>query len=184
VVSVHTVVQGTTPKRDGLFRTDFGAVVRRTSMLFLRKCTAVLAACLGLPLLNVQAEPCIDVTKLIACRSLSDQCGTFDKTASGISGDAQIPSFCYQITVTNCGSVALTNVTVIDDISLGELPERKAAGVRNCPLWGGIRQPQVHSLARLRILPTQLQVVSPSYLSARFPLPFSALLSGRGSGQF
>jgi hypothetical protein len=33
----------------------------------------------------------------------------------GVQGDTQNPAFCYRITVTNCGPVTLTNVTVFDD---------------------------------------------------------------------
>ena len=37
------------------------------------------------------------------------------KVATGIKAGTQDPAFCYRITVTNCGEVALTNVTVLDD---------------------------------------------------------------------
>jgi hypothetical protein len=74
--------------------------------------------------------PCIDVTKQIACflgtnvaaitgiepLEPGENCGPFGKVATGIQGDTQDPAFCYSITVSNCGPVALTNVTVIDDM--------------------------------------------------------------------
>ncbi len=44
-----------------------------------------------------------------------ERCGAFGKFAVGVSGDTQDPAFCYSITVSNCGSVALTNVMVVDD---------------------------------------------------------------------
>src|SRR5262249_6466324 len=48
-------------------------------------------------------------------------CGTFGKIATGVQGTnsqgvTQIPAFCYRITVTNCGTIPLTSVTVIDTI--------------------------------------------------------------------
>jgi hypothetical protein len=67
-----------------------------------------------------QGLPKICVTKLIACYLGTngvgaDVCGTYGKSAIGVAGDTQNPAFCYSITVSNCGQVAMTNVTVIDD---------------------------------------------------------------------
>ena len=64
--------------------------------------------------------PAICVTKQIACfvgtnAQGSEVCDTFHKFAIGVEGDTQDPAFCYHITVTNCGPVDLTNVTVLDD---------------------------------------------------------------------
>src|SRR5262249_32695914 len=58
--------------------------------------------------------PCIGVTKLIACgpQGPNPQCSgalTYGPTATGVAGTNN-PAFCYQIVVTNCGNVALTNV--------------------------------------------------------------------------
>jgi hypothetical protein len=69
---------------------------------------------------RVEAPPCINVTKEIACfigtnAQGADVCSTFSHFAIGVQGDTQDPAFCYRITVTNCADVALTNVTVIDD---------------------------------------------------------------------
>src|SRR5262249_9096822 len=60
------------------------------------------------------------VTKQIACfigtNALGAEiCDTFGKLATGVQGDTQDPAFCYRISVTNCGQVDLTNVTLIDD---------------------------------------------------------------------
>jgi len=60
-----------------------------------------------------QAQIC--VTKQVACFSGGTNCGTFGTNAFGVSSTAQNPAFCYMITVTNCGSTALTNVSVADD---------------------------------------------------------------------
>ena len=59
------------------------------------------------------------------CRG--SDCGPFGKVATGLKGDQQDPAFCYRITVTNCGPIALTNVTVIDD-HLGNLTTSFFAG--------------------------------------------------------
>jgi uncharacterized repeat protein (TIGR01451 family) len=64
--------------------------------------------------------PRICITKEVACfigtnAQGAEICDTFSKLATGVQGDTQDPAFCYRITVTNCGLVSLTNVTVIDD---------------------------------------------------------------------
>jgi uncharacterized repeat protein (TIGR01451 family) len=68
--------------------------------------------------------PKICVTKLVACYLGTNAqgaglCGTFGKSAIGVSGDTQDPAFCYSITVSNCGTVPMTNVTVVDSIYPG-----------------------------------------------------------------
>ena len=66
-------------------------------------------------------EPCIKVIKEIACLlDPPSTCGPFGKSATGVKGDTQDPAFCYSITVTNCGNLALSNVTVMDNV-LGDL---------------------------------------------------------------
>jgi uncharacterized repeat protein (TIGR01451 family) len=66
----------------------------------------------------------ICVTKQIACflgtNSSGDEvCATFSHSATGFKvvtpTVTNLPAFCYSITVSNCGQVALTNVTLIDD---------------------------------------------------------------------
>jgi hypothetical protein len=49
-----------------------------------------------------------------------DVCGTYGKFAIGVQGThadgtIQEPAFCYRITITNCSSIPLTNVTVTDN---------------------------------------------------------------------
>ncbi|MGD1085074.1 MAG: SdrD B-like domain-containing protein, partial [Verrucomicrobiota bacterium] len=67
----------------------------------------------------VPCTPCISVTKEIACLEPTNDCGIFGSTASGFVGTNN-PGFCYQITVTNCGFITLTNLEVLDDL-LGNL---------------------------------------------------------------
>ena len=59
--------------------------------------------------------PCIQVIKEIACLEIGGSCGPFSKSATGAK-DTACPQFCYKITVINCGSVGLHNITVIDDV--------------------------------------------------------------------
>ncbi len=72
----------------------------------------------------VACPPKICVTKEIACflgtnAQGQEVCGTFGKSATGFKVETatstNLPAFCYSITVSNCGRVGLTNVTVIDD---------------------------------------------------------------------
>jgi uncharacterized repeat protein (TIGR01451 family) len=66
---------------------------------------------------GVQCQPCLGVTKEVACYYGSNTCGTFGKFAVGVESDSGEPAFCYRITITNCSqNVTLTNVTVIDSI--------------------------------------------------------------------
>ena len=74
--------------------------------------------CPGQCSVTIPITPCpplICVTKEIACYLGSNVCSTFSKLATGVQGDTQDPAFCYRIAVSNCGPVALNNVTVIDD---------------------------------------------------------------------
>src|SRR5665213_2065959 len=61
----------------------------------------------------VPCVPCIAVTKQIACLQPTNNCGEFGQVASGYAGagcsGANQPAFCYQITITNCGTIPLTN---------------------------------------------------------------------------
>jgi choice-of-anchor A domain-containing protein len=77
-------------------------------------CTTTLLAC----------PPAICVNKQIACflgtnSAGNDVCGTFNHSATGFkvvtATATNLPAFCYRITVSNCGAVALTNVSIIDD---------------------------------------------------------------------
>jgi hypothetical protein len=88
----------------------------------------------------VNCKPLICVIKEVACflgqgAPGADQngCGAYSKFAIGVQGthadgSVQEPAFCYRITVTNCGTVALTNVTVSDD----KYPSVSAADFGTC----------------------------------------------------
>jgi len=90
--------------------------------------------CPGRCTLTVPITPCppsICVTKLIACflgtnAQGADICGEFDKSATGYkvvtATRTYSPAFCYSITVSNCGPVGLTNVTLVDD-KFGDLTD-------------------------------------------------------------
>jgi uncharacterized repeat protein (TIGR01451 family) len=77
--------------------------------------------------------PSICVVKEVVC-SAADGCeSTWAKTATGVRRVDQsiCPSFCYRISVTNCGTAALTNVTVLDNkVSLNgqAIPSTLAVG--------------------------------------------------------
>ena len=58
--------------------------------------------------------PKICVVKEVACLLPGGICGNYDKTATGVK-DSDCPTFCYRITVINCGPDALRNVRVVDD---------------------------------------------------------------------
>jgi hypothetical protein len=60
--------------------------------------------------------PQICVTKQIACYLGANQCGAFGPVALGVASLEREPVFCYSITVSNCGPVGLTNISVVDDI--------------------------------------------------------------------
>jgi hypothetical protein len=72
----------------------------------------------------VPCTPCISVTKTVACLGLSNSCGAFGSVARGYAGvgcsSVNEPAFCYQIVITNCGTIPLTNVVVSDNL-LGDL---------------------------------------------------------------
>ncbi len=59
--------------------------------------------------------PSIGITKQVACLQPGDTCGTFGSTAEGYKG-ASDPAFCYQITITNNGTMTLSNFTVLDNL--------------------------------------------------------------------
>ena len=75
---------------------------------------------------SVDCPPCIRVDKQVAC-VVGTNCGPFGKVATGVKGDNQDPAFCYRISITNCGSISLTNVQVLDD-QLGDLTASYFAG--------------------------------------------------------
>src|SRR5262249_2876852 len=64
--------------------------------------------------------PCIKVSKAVACAPISGIAGcdgslSYGPTATGVAGTNN-PAFCYQMTVTNCGSDVLTGVAVVDNL--------------------------------------------------------------------
>ena len=66
--------------------------------------------------------PCIDsisVTKQIACREPTNDCSAFQPSVGAYVGTNE-PFFCYQITVSNSGTIPLTNLVVMDN-KLGNL---------------------------------------------------------------
>jgi len=80
--------------------------------------------------------PCIAVSKQVACYQATNalntnSCGAFTNVAGGYSGICNGlldgPAFCYEITVTNCGTIPLTNVTVFDNL-LGTLQGTNTQG--------------------------------------------------------
>ncbi len=91
--------------------------------------------------------PDICVTKEVVCE-LPSGCDTnWSHLAIGAktADNAQCPSFCYRIRVTNCGQEALTNVTVVDNVltnltgcnfpttlAVGQTVECIIAGVVHC----------------------------------------------------
>jgi hypothetical protein len=90
------------------------------------------------------APPCIQVSKLIAC----GPCGSspaglsYGPTATAVAGTNN-PAFCYQIVVTNCGGITLTNVR-ISDPTLGltiTLPTNLPPGTATAPIFHGASYP-------------------------------------------
>lgn len=63
----------------------------------------------------VPCVPCISVTKTIACLQPNNTLADFGKIAAGFKGNT-LPEFAYGITVTNCGTIPLTNMSVIDNM--------------------------------------------------------------------
>ena len=61
------------------------------------------------------AIPAISVIKQIACLQPTNNCSDFGKVAEGFKGLTD-PAFCYQITVTNNGTLTVTNITVMDSL--------------------------------------------------------------------
>ena len=64
--------------------------------------------------------PCVSVTKEIACLQPTNNCAEFGKIAAGYAGvgcsGINQPAFCYQISLTNCGTIPLTNIVVSDNL--------------------------------------------------------------------
>ncbi|HXI83548.1 MAG TPA: hypothetical protein VNL17_05595 [Verrucomicrobiae bacterium] len=66
--------------------------------------------------------PCLKVIKLVACQPADGNCtnASYSGFASGAKNGNQIPSFCYSITVTNCGTDNLT-ITNVSDTIFGDI---------------------------------------------------------------
>ena len=80
-------------------------------------------------------NPCLQVTKLVACSiggttaPIADcPASGYVSSATGIKGDTQDPSFCYSITITNCGDVAWA-INGVQDSALGDLTAAFPAGL-------------------------------------------------------
>jgi len=67
-------------------------------------------------------SPKICVTKEVVCELPTGCAANWSHFASAVKSadDAQCPSFCYRVRVTNCGDVDLVNVTVTDTIVSGD----------------------------------------------------------------
>lgn len=63
-------------------------------------------------------HPCLDVTKLVACRPPGGDCSlaTYCKKATGFIDGQPEAAFCYSVTTTNCGDTDLTITTVNDNV--------------------------------------------------------------------
>ncbi len=89
--------------------------------------------------LTVGDQPCLQVTKEIACLQPGDNCGSFSKMATGFLGN-QSPAFCYRIAVMNCGKLDLDNLSVVDD-QLGDLTSLFFADANTVlPVGGSVTQ--------------------------------------------
>jgi uncharacterized repeat protein (TIGR01451 family) len=89
---------------------------------------------------TVVCTPCIGVTKLIACGPCGSNPGSlsYGPSATGVAGTNN-PAFCYQIIVTNCGLVTLTNVQITDP-TLGltvSLPTNLPPNTATAPIFTG-----------------------------------------------
>ena len=66
--------------------------------------------------------PCLTVTKQVACLQPTNDCSGFTNVAAGYAGVScsgsgfNQPAFCYQISLTNCGTIPLTNLVVSDNL--------------------------------------------------------------------
>ncbi|MDB6033361.1 MAG: hypothetical protein JWM16_3699 [Verrucomicrobiales bacterium] len=65
----------------------------------------------------------ICVEKTIACLLPGNACSAFGETAVGVTTGDQESGFCFSITVSNCGSVTITNLSVVDS-ELGDITSR------------------------------------------------------------
>jgi hypothetical protein len=90
--------------------------------------------------------PCIGVTKLVACGGPgpNPQCNgllSYGPSATGVAGTNN-PAFCYQIIVTNCGVITLTNVQVSDPtLGLAVTLPNLAPGTASAPIYAGTSWP-------------------------------------------
>jgi uncharacterized repeat protein (TIGR01451 family) len=71
--------------------------------------------------------PCVSVAKTVACKQANDGCQTAGEAATGYKLGAQSPSFCYSITVSNCGNKAFIVTNLTDDVIGNLLPSFLAA---------------------------------------------------------
>jgi hypothetical protein len=83
---------------------------------------------------NLCPPPCVQIFKQVVCSpGAPTNCNpalfsldlTQDKSATGVAGANGDACFCYQITITNCGSQMLTNVVVMDNkltLMVGSFP--------------------------------------------------------------
>ena len=58
---------------------------------------------------------CVAVISEVACFAPGDTCGNFSRAATAFGTVTSDPAFRYRITVTNCGTVALTHLAVVND---------------------------------------------------------------------
>jgi hypothetical protein len=73
---------------------------------------------------TIACRPLICIVKQVACSPPSGVCDgslPYGETATGVANSAN-PAFCYRITVSNCGTIPLANVTVTDPDLGGLLP--------------------------------------------------------------
>ena len=82
-------------------------------------CVIIHVSSTGTGLAEQATTPCVEVQSRIASVLVGGACGAFGDIAAGFLGQ-QEPGFCYEITVRNCGSLVLSNLTVLDN-RLGNL---------------------------------------------------------------
>src|SRR5579862_9536049 len=65
--------------------------------------------------------PCLSVTTMVACEPANGDCSqaSYSKSATGFIADQSVASFCYSITVTNCGTDPLIITNITDNVLSG-----------------------------------------------------------------